>query len=56
MRVEDCELRELEDVLYDRFKNYSKPHGILPPGSVILVGSMAHLSRSGLNSYASMLV
>jgi hypothetical protein len=31
MRVEDCELRELEDVLYDRFKNYSKPHGVLPP-------------------------
>ncbi len=39
MRVEDCELRELEDVLYDRFKNFSKPHGVLPPGSVILVGS-----------------
>jgi hypothetical protein len=56
MRAEDCELRELEDVLYDRFKNYSKPHGVLPPGSVILVGSMAHLSRSGLNSYAPMLV
>jgi hypothetical protein len=56
MRVEDCELRELEDVLFDRFKNYSKPHGVLPPGSVILVGSLAHLSRSGLNSYAPMLV
>jgi len=56
MRVEDCELKELEDVLYDRFKNYSKPHGVLPPGSVILVGSMAHLSRSGLNAYAPMLV
>ncbi len=56
MRVEDCELRELEGVFYDRFKNYSKPHGVLPPGSVILVGSMAHLSRSGLNSYAPMLV
>ncbi len=55
MRVEDCELRELEDVFYDRFKNYSKPHGVLPP-SVILVGSMAHLSQSGLNSYAPMLV
>ncbi len=42
--------------MYERFKNYSKPHGVLPPGSVILVGSMAHLSRSGLNSYVPMLV
>jgi hypothetical protein len=32
------------------------PMASLPPGSVILVGSMAHLSRSGLNSYAPMLV
>jgi hypothetical protein len=54
--VEDCEIRELEDVLYDRFKNFSKPHGVLPPGSVILVGSLAHLSRAGLNSYAPMMV
>jgi hypothetical protein len=35
---------------------FSKPHGVLPPDSVILVGSLAHLSRAGLNSYANMLV
>jgi hypothetical protein len=29
--------------LFERFKNYSKPHGVLPPGSVILVGSLGDL-------------
>ena len=54
--MEDCKIKELENVLYDRFKNFSKPPGVLPPRSVILVGSLAHLSRAGLNSYAPMLV
>jgi len=40
IRVEDCELWELEEVFTDRFKAFCKPHGNLPSGSVILVGSM----------------
>jgi hypothetical protein len=44
--VEDSELWELEKVLYDRLKSFCKPHGTLPSGSVILVGSMSHLAKT----------
>jgi hypothetical protein len=54
--VEDCELWELEEVFTDRFKAFCKPHGNLPSGSVILVGSMSHLAKNGLNFYAPKLV
>jgi hypothetical protein len=56
IRVEDSELWELEEVFYDRFKSYCKPHGSLPSGSLVLVGSMSHLARNGLNHYAPILV
>ncbi len=47
---------ELEEVFTDRFKALCKPHGNLPSGSVILVGSMSHLAKNGLNFYAPLLV
>jgi hypothetical protein len=56
IRVEDCELWELEEVFMDRFRAFCKPHGNLPSGSVILVGSMSHLAKNGLNFYAPILV
>ncbi len=56
IRVEDSELWELEEVFNDRFKAFSKPHGNFPPGSVILLGSMSHLAKNGLNYYAPKLV
>jgi hypothetical protein len=40
----------------DRFKAFCKPHDNLPSGSVILVGSMSHLAKNGLNFYAPILV
>ncbi len=40
----------------ERFKAFCKPHGNLPSGSVILVGSMSHLAKNGLNFYAPLLV
>jgi hypothetical protein len=52
IRVEDFELWELEEVFTDMFKAFFKPHGNLPFGSVILVGSMSHLAKNGLNFYA----
>ncbi len=54
--MEDSELWELEEVLYDRLKSFCKPHGTLPSGSVVLVGSMSHLAKNGLNFYAPFLV
>jgi hypothetical protein len=56
IRVEDCELWEPEEVFLDRFRPFCKPHGSLPSGSVILVGSMSHLAKNGLNFYALILV
>jgi hypothetical protein len=56
IRVEDSELWELEEVFYDRFKSFCKPHGSLPSGSLVLVGSMSHLAKNGLNFYAPILV
>jgi hypothetical protein len=47
---------ELEEVFSDRFISFCKPHGSLPSGSVILVGSMSHLAKNGLNFYAPILV
>jgi len=52
VRVEDGILSEIESVLADRFKAYLKPHGTLPPGSVVCVGSLSHLRARGLADYA----
>jgi hypothetical protein len=38
------------------FKAFCKRHGNLPFGSVILIGSMSHLTKNGLNFYAPLLV
>jgi hypothetical protein len=56
IKVEDSELYELAEVFSDRFKAFSKPHSNLPLGSVILLGSMSHLAKNGLNYYAPKLV
>jgi len=47
---------KLEEVFMDRFKAFCKPHGSLPSGSVILVGSMSHLAKNRLNFYAPILI
>jgi hypothetical protein len=56
VRVEDGLLGELESVFFDRFRAFLKPHGCLPPGSVILIGSISHLRACGLQDYADALV
>ncbi len=56
IRVEDGMVDELADVLSDRFKAYTKPHGALPQGSVILIGSLTHLRTRGLADYADAVV
>jgi len=52
VRVEDGLLGEIESALTDRFKAYNRPHGTLPPGSVICIGSLSHLRARGLADYA----
>ena len=39
IRVEDGTMQDLTGVFLDRFKAYVSPHGALPPGSVIVMGS-----------------
>jgi hypothetical protein len=56
VRVEDGRLFEIEKVFKDMFATLIKPHGKLPMGSVILVGSLSHLGNFGLMSYAGDLV
>ena len=56
VRVEDGLLSEIESVLSDRFKAFVKPHGALPPGSVIMIGSLSHLRARGLADYAEAFV
>jgi hypothetical protein len=40
----------------DRLRAYMAPHGSLPPGSVVLIGSISHLRAKGLADYAESLV
>ena len=56
IRVEDGLLSELENAFTDRFKAHLHPHGRLSSGSLILVGSLAHLQARGLADYAECLV
>ncbi len=51
IRVEDGRLFEIENVFKDIFKKFLAPAGRLPVGSVVLVGSLAHLARFGRESY-----
>jgi len=54
--VEDGSLGELESVLLDRLRAYVRPHGSLPRGSVVLLGSVSHLTARGLSDYAESFV
>ena len=56
IRVEDRFLSEIESVFLDCFKRFCKPHGKLPPVSVVLLGSLSHLAAKGLAAYAKALV
>jgi hypothetical protein len=56
IRVEEGRLFELENTFSDMFAGHCAPHGRLPQGSVVLVGSLSHLGRYGLESYTVDLV
>jgi hypothetical protein len=51
IRVEDGRLFELERAFKDIFSSHCAPHDKLPLGSIVLVGSLSHLARYGLESY-----
>jgi hypothetical protein len=55
-RVEDGLLSDLEGVFLDRVRALLRPHGSLPAGSLVLVGSLSHLRARGLADYAECLV
>ena len=52
IRAEDGLLSDLESIFKDVFRNYCRPEGVLPAGSVILIGSASHVSLLGLSPYA----
>ena len=56
LRVEDGKLSDLDKLFRDVFREHVTPVGRLPQGSVVLVGSVTHLSLSGLSNYAEELV
>jgi hypothetical protein len=56
VRVEDGALSELVSVFCDIFARSVSPAGSLPPGSVVLLGSLSHLSMRGLCNYTEELV
>jgi hypothetical protein len=56
IRVEDGYLSEIENSFRDILAEYLRPNGILPNGSVIMVGSLSHLGARGLGGYATDLV
>jgi hypothetical protein len=56
VRVEDGTLSEIEGAFADRLRAHLRPHGSIPAGSVILVGSLSHLRARGLVDYADSLV
>ncbi len=56
IRVEDGLLSEIEGTFFDYWKEFLKPLGSLPMGSVILIGSMSHLGTRGLSNYTEDLV
>jgi hypothetical protein len=56
IRVEDGRLFELEKTFAEILPGIVKPHGRLPAGSVVMVGSLSHLGGHGLESYSGDLV
>jgi hypothetical protein len=56
IRIEDGRLFELEKTFAEILPGILKPHGRLPAGSVVMVGSLSHLGSHGLESYTGDLV
>jgi hypothetical protein len=58
IRVEDGSLRELRKVVKDIFSKFTSYQGgqRLPPGSVLMTGSLAYLAEVGVHQYAEELV
>ena len=56
VRAEDGMLGNLEGVFRDVFRDQKKPNGTLPQGSVILVGSLSHMTLLGITTYVEDLV
>ena len=56
LRVEDGKLSDLDTLFRDVFRSHVGPVGRLPQGSVVMVGSVTHLSFSGLSCYTEELV
>jgi hypothetical protein len=56
IRVKDGRLFELEKTFAEILPGIIKPHGRLPAGSVVMVGSLSHLGSHGLESYSGDLV
>jgi hypothetical protein len=56
IRIEDGRLFELEKTFAEILPGIIKPHGRLPAGSVVMVGSLSHLGSHGLESYTGDLV
>ena len=54
--VEDGTVADLVHIFNERFKAYCAPHSTLPPGSVILIGSLVHLQARGLEDYCDAVV
>ena len=51
IRVEDGTLSEIHSLFRDIFRGHIRPAGTLPPGSVIMIGSVSHLAQTGLQQY-----
>ena len=56
LRVEDGKLSDLETLFRDVFRSHVGPVGRLPQGSIVMVGSVTHLSLSGVSCYTEELV
>ena len=56
LRVEDSKLSDLDKLFREVFQEHITPVGHLPQGSFVMVGSVTHLSLSGLSIYAEELV
>ena len=52
IRAKDGLLSDLESIFKDVFRNFCRPEGVLPLGSIILIGSTSHVSLLGLSMYA----
>ena len=56
VRAEDGMLGDLEGIFRDVFRDHTRPMGALPQGSIVMVGSLNHLSLLGLTTYVEDLV